>query len=136
MCRSRSRRIQITADLQNNDKLHCYSQVHSLIKRHNTKSNVFKKRMKRMQQLIILIEHLLITGCMKFTRRKELLSKSTQCNRLLYSAGTLARLIIFHQLKGQIILQPPSYSNESTQGGERKPVMATKCCWQEIYLAE
>lgn len=49
--------------------------------------------------------------------KKRLLSESTR--HLLLSTTTLTRLIIFHQLKGAIIFQPPSYANESTHECKR-----------------
>lgn len=48
----------------------------------------------------------------------------------------LGQINYLPSIKGAIIFQPPSYANESTQGWERKFVMTTKWCWQEIYRAE
>lgn len=48
----------------------------------------------------------------------------------------LSQINYLPSIKEAIILQPPSYANESTQGWDRKLVMSTKWGWQEIYLAE
>lgn len=90
--------IQITADLENNDELHIYSWVCPLINWQNTKGN--KRRKKKIWKLRNLRKNLLIKWCIKFTRKEWITFYSV--HRPIFSTSTLARLIIFHQLKKQL----------------------------------
>lgn len=96
------REISDSNNLQNNEKLHIYSWACPLINWQNIKGNERGEKAGG-GELINLVEHLLITGCINITRKERITLHSA---RRPHFQQHLVRLIISHQLPTQLSSKP------------------------------